>query len=149
MLCFNTERMIAKSEMSIVSGNLIDTLPQNSSIDIFNLQPRTGLESCFRFYNNSNESIEICHIAIIGTRNRFEVSYGTETEFRRKGYMKEALAQLVNWIFFNTREKEIWGLPNGRESEHILQSCGFSYYEPFEEDTSMKWYRIENPFVGD
>lgn len=144
MLCFKTERLIAKSEMIVADDRLVEKEAEPAIIDILNLKKRTGLESGFKFYDKADETVEICHIGIIWTRNRFEVSYGTEEAFRGKGYMKEALAYLVDWIFANTKEPEIWGLPNGIVSEHILSSNGFTYYGPLENNPSMKWYRILN-----
>lgn len=149
MLCFNTDRMLAKTEMQIINGMLVNGNVQSGPVDILHLRKSTGLESAFVFYEKMGNNAQICHISITHKRDRFEVSYGTEEHFRRQGYMKEALSQLVSWIFSNTCETEIWGLPNGEESEHILQTCGFLYYAPFEKDASMKWYRIEKPFMED
>lgn len=145
MLCFNTERMIAKTEMSIVDGKLMGSCVQLGSLDLLNLRPCTGLETSFKFFRKVDEDTEICHICITHKRNRFEVSYGTQEEFRGQGYMKEALAYLIEWIFDNTNEEEIWGLPNGPDSEHILVASGFDYYGPVENAPSMKWYRIAKP----
>lgn len=145
MICFETKRMIAKSEMIIQNGNLAEKRSSNNAKDILHLNPMTGLESAFVFFDKVDNGVKLCHIGITHKRGRFEVSYGTEEQFRRQGYMKEALAHLVNWIFTNTNEPEIWGLPNGEESEHILQTSGFVYYRPFKECPTMKWYRIENP----
>ena len=145
MICFETQRMIAKSEMNIQNGVLTEKESNDRPKDILSLQPSTGLESAFIFYSKDDKSVRICHIQITHKRNRFEVSYGTEEKFRRQGYMKEALACLIDWIFSNTNELVIWGLPNGEESEHILQTSRFTYYGPYEKSTSMKWYRIEKP----
>lgn len=144
MIRFQTERLIAKSEMIVADGRLVEKETEPAVIDIFNLKKRTGLESGFKFYDKADETVEICHIGIIWQRNRFEVSYGTEKTFEGQGFMKEALSHLVNWIFANTKEPEIWGLPNGIVSEHILSSNGFTYYGPLENNPAMKWYRILN-----
>ena len=145
MISFETERLIAKSEMIIVDGMLIEEETEPVIIYILNLKKRTGLESGFKFFDKADETVEICHIGITWQRNRFEVSYGTEKTFEGQGFMKEALSHLVNWIFINTKEPEIWGLPNGIISEHILSSNGFTYYGALENNSSMKWYRILNP----
>lgn len=143
MICLETKRMIAKSEMNVQNGNLTEKRSSNNAKDILNLSPTTGLESTFVFFDKNDNDSKICHIGITHKRGRFEVSYGTEEQFRRQGYMKEALACLVDWIFTNTDEPEIWGLPNGEESEHILKICHFTYYGLYEKSSSMKWYRIE------
>ena len=147
MICFQTERLIAKSEMIVADERLVEKEAEPTVIDIFNLRKRTGLESGFKFYDKADETVEICHIGIIWQRNRFEVSYGTEKTFEGQGFMKEALSHLVNWIFVNKKEPEIWGLPNGIVSEHILSSNGFTYYGALENNSSMKWYRILNPNI--
>lgn len=146
MSYFETERMIAKSEMVVQNGTLKGKDSPNSPMDdILHIHPMTGQESAFIFYNKADGCTQICHIGITHQRKRFEVSYGTELNFRGQGYMKEALASLVNWIFANTNETEIFGLPNGPESEHILQTSGFSCVGSCEENLSIKWYRIAKP----
>lgn len=148
MICFQTERLIAKSEMRIVEGRLLKKESEPVTIDIFNLKKTTGLESGFKFYDKEDENVEICHIGITWQRERFEVSYGTEPQFEGRGFMKEALSYLVSWIFANTEEPVIWGLPNGTVSEHILSINGFTYYGPLESNPSMKWYRLLNVDVN-
>jgi len=143
MICFQTERLIAKTGMIVVDGRLVEK--ESGIIDICNLKVITGLDSGFIFYDKVDENIKICHIGITWKRGRFEVSYGTEKAFEGRGFMKEALSHLVDWIFANTKEPEIWGLPNGTVSEYILSSNGFTYYGPLENDPSMKWYKISNP----
>ena len=148
MIRFQTERLIAKSEMIVADDRLVEKEAEPTVIDIFNLRKRTGLESGFKFYDKADETVEVCHIGITWQRNRFEVSYGTEKAFEGQGFMKEALSHLVGWIFSNTKEPEIWGLPNGIVSEHILSSNGFTYYGALENNSSMKWYRVLNPNVA-
>ena len=148
MIYFETERLIAKSEMTVVDGKLLERTSEPTVIDILNIKKTTGLESGFMFYDKADENVEVCHIGIIWQRDRFEVTYGTEKVFEGQGFMKEALSHLVDWIFTNTKEPEIWGLPNGIVSEHILSSNGFVYYGPLENYPSMKWYRILNPNVA-
>ncbi len=145
MICFETERMIVKSDMVVQDGTLKEKESQNSPMDILRIIPTTGLESAFVFYDKADGCTKICHIGITHQRERFEVSYGTEPSFRRHGYMKEALASLVDWIFANTNEPAIFGLPNGPESEHILQKSGFNCVGLYEDNPSMKWYRIAKP----
>ena len=151
MIEIRTKRLIGVSDMEVVSGklNTIKQIERNNVINLTNLKSTTGKESGFLFYDKEDTSVLICHIGITWVRGKFEVSYGTEEQFRHLGYMQEALSQLVSWIFSNTTENEIWGLPNGSESEHILKTCGFSYYGAVENIASMKWYRIENTSMGD
>ena len=39
----------------------------------------------------------------------------------------------------NTKEIKIWALPNGDESKHILEKCGFKYFGTVE-GTKSSWY---------
>lgn len=79
------------------------------------------------FYEK-NGTENICHIHFENKRREFEISYGTEIDFRRKGYMQEALAFFVNWIFTNTKVPYLYALiSNNDESQHILEKQGFCF----------------------
>lgn len=143
MLEIKTKRLVGVSDMKIVDRKLQPTKSESDDIDIFNLQPSSGKESSFIFYDINNVDTLICHIGITWQRNRFEVSYGTEEAYQEKGFLQEALSGFLKWIISNTDEKEIWGLPNGPESEHILVKCGFKYYNQYE-NGDMKWYRFDS-----
>lgn len=145
MITIETKRMIGKSELEVIDGKVNYSEKHNKSLGLLDIKPATGMEQGFVFYLWEQPKTCVCHIGITYARNRFEVSYGTEEQFRRQGYMKEALGSFVGWIFANTDELEIWGLPNGAESEHILQTCHFANYGIYEDCPSMKWYRIKRP----
>jgi RimJ/RimL family protein N-acetyltransferase len=143
MIEFLTKRLIAKSDMRVVDSKLVPYETDISDIDILNLLPRTGRESGFLFYDKDNKETLICHIGITLKRSRFEVTYCTIECFRKQGYMTEALSGLVEWIFKNTDVTVIWGIPNGEESQRILERCGFVFYENIS-DSSLKWFCISN-----
>lgn len=147
MLVIKTERLVGVSNMEIQGGKLVSIKREVNEINIFDLKPISGKESAFIFYDIHNTDIEICHIGITWKRNRFEVSYGTNEVYRRKGFLQEALSAFIEWVVSNTDEKEIWGLPNGPESEHILMKCGFIYYDVVENSNS-KWYRFDCTLEG-
>jgi RimJ/RimL family protein N-acetyltransferase len=136
MIKIETDRMLGLSDMSISEGKLVGA-PKREIIDLLTIPVTTGREDAFRFYLKDQPDVEVCHIGFTPARDRFEISYGTELEFRKKGYMTEALQALTEWIFVNTAEGEIWGLPNGQQSQRILERCGYSYCK---EDTSYDWY---------
>lgn len=145
MITIETERLIGKSELEVINGKVSFFEKSIEHLDLLGIKPATGMEHGFIFYLKEQTEVMVCHIGIIYTRNRFEVSYGTEEQFRQQGYMKEALDNFVCWIFANTDELEIWGLPNGAESEHILQTCRFSSYGVYEDNKSMEWYCVKRP----
>lgn len=139
-----TSRLIGKTEMMLVDSNLISK--DNFSNDkitlenILTLQPCTGKENGFCFYDKNNQDVLICHIGITFQRDKFEVSYGTEEPFRNKGYLTEALLGFIDFIFSKTNESMIWGLPNGVVSQHILEKCGFKYVC---EENGIRWFALE------
>ncbi len=135
-----TERLIGLSDLAIENG-LLTCQPQTDNvINLLELKPSTGRESAFLFYEKKKKKALVCHIGITWKRGRTEVSYGTENDFRRLGYMQEALIGLLNWIIDNTEEDKIWGLPNGAESQHILEKCGFVYYGKDEAAPTRDWF---------
>ena len=126
-----TARMVCKSDIELKNGIPVPPEPANngeiSLINLLNLQPRSGMEYGFMFYEK-NGTENICHIHFKNKRREFEISYGTEIDFRRKGYMQEALAFFVNWIFTNTKVPYLYALiSNNDESQHILEKQGFCF----------------------
>ena len=142
MLEIKTKRLVGVSDMKIVDGKLQPIKRESDEINLFDLQPSSGKESGFIFYDKNNVDTIICHIGITWQRNRFEVSYGTEEAYRKKGFLQESLSAFLKWIISNTDEKEVWGLPNGPVSEYILMKCGFKYYNQFE-NCNNKSYRFD------
>ncbi len=143
MFTIETSRMVGYSDIIVENGQLKCAQQSEEQNDIFSLKPSTGREAAFVFYEKENPDARICHIGVTWQRNRTEVTYGTETPYRQKGFMQEALVAFLKWFTTNTSENIIWGLPNGDESTHILEKCGFSYYGKFEEDPSYSWYIYE------
>ena len=126
-----TARMVCKSDIELKNGIPVPPEPANngeiSLINLLNLQPRSGMEYGFMFYEK-NGTENICHIHFENKRREFEISYGTEIDFRRKGYMQEALAFFVNWIFTNTKVPYLYALiSNNDDSQHILEKQGFCF----------------------
>ena len=139
MIEIKTKRLIGRSDMHIEDKHIVYR-QKNNAINILNLKEATGQETGFCFYDLNSPEIEICHVGISCTRNRFEVSYGTEEGYRHQGFMIEALNSFTHWVFEQTDKNEIWGLPNGPESQHILEKCGFAYWGPVENTNSSKWF---------
>ena len=140
MIEYTTNRLKASTEMEVIDGHLMPpTTSKGNSIDILNLHLTSGRETGFKYVLKTTDE-EVCHIGITKKRGKFEISYGTVEAFRRRGYMCEALSSFLDWLKEKTDEKEVWGLPNGPESEHILKKCGFDYYGLVDESKDSKWY---------
>lgn len=107
-MTFKTKRLLVKFKPCIQDGKFnFENSYSNKKIDILNLQPSDPEHMTFQFYSKEDNT-NICHIALTNKRGKLEVSYGTEPFFRNKGYMTEALAFAVKWIFENTTEDSIW-----------------------------------------
>lgn len=146
-MTFKTKRLLVKFKPCIQDGKFnFENSYSNKKIDILNLQPSDPEHMTFQFYSKEDNT-NICHIALTNKRGKLEVSYGTEPFFRNKGYMTEALAFAVKWIFENTTEDSIWALPNGDISKTILETCGFTDYGVFEDAPKMHWFKIERDFT--
>jgi len=131
MIKFETEHLLAQTEMKIVDGKLVPKI--NSNIDILNITITSGRESGFIFFDKNHPDALICHIDVITKRGKFELSYGTEKKYQCQGYMTEALSALTKWIFTNTNESEIWALITDNSiSAKVLSKCGFVMNSIFE-----------------
>lgn len=74
-------------------------------------------------------------------KGRVEIAYGMQDEYRCKGYMTEAVKELINWAFsFNNvteviAETEKDNLPSHR----VLEKIGM---EKYEEKEKMFWWKL-------
>lgn len=141
MIEFSTERLVAKTDMEVVDSKLITRILPCSDIDLLSLKRATGRETGFVFYDKSNEDIEICHISIVSKRGRFELSFGTIEEYRKMGYMSEALENTIIWIFKHTTEEFIWAIPGNSISEKILKKYGFEISAE-EQENDFRWFML-------
>lgn len=139
MYSIQTDRLVGYSDMIVTDGLIQKPTNDDNCINILSIKRSTGREVGFMFYDRNNQDTKICHVAITWQRNRTEVSYGTESLFRNKGYMQEALKAFLEWVSNSTKENNIWALPNGEESKHILEKCGFKYFGTVE-GTKSSWY---------
>jgi len=61
-------------------------------------------------------------------KGQLEVGYGTEERFRNKGYMTEALTELIKWAFFQDkvkiREITAMTLSDNVPSQKVLGKAG-------------------------
>lgn len=124
----HTKRLICKTEMIISNG--IPTLPQKAekcAIDLLSLHAQSGMEYGFMFFDKETSEY-VCQIHFENKRRDFEISYGTEEQYRKNGYMKEALIFFKDWVFSNTLVSQLYALITQNPiSQHTLQVCGFEY----------------------
>lgn len=142
MISFETDRLICESDLCIEKGKLVEC-QKDYTINILNIKPTNGKENGFVFYSKASKTTLVCHVGIIYTRGRFEVSYGVDNEYLRgQGYMTEALKSLCKWLFDNTDQDVIWALPNGPckdASIRILEKCNFI---PSDVENGLVWYEL-------
>ncbi len=142
MIFFETERLICKSDLCVEKGKLVKCEKDNT-INILDIKPTTGEENGFVFYSKASKTTLVCHIGIIYTRERFEVSYGVDNEsLRGQGYMTEALKSLCKWLFDNTDEGVIFALPNGVDKDksiRVLEKCSFLSSNT---ENGLVWYEL-------
>lgn len=139
MVEFYTKRMIAKSDIIIEKGFFCEEKPDKIS-DILKLESMTGKENGFIFYDKDKPEEKICHIGFVSQRDRFEISYGTEKEYRDKGFMTEAVEALCQWIFQSTNYEKIWALPSNSISVRVLEKNDFIKDEKVSDEINMFWY---------
>jgi len=65
-----------------------------------------------------------------------------QEDFRRKGYMKEAVKALINWIFLNNDTKAVIAdtLISNEASFKLLEQLGMKKYK---DDGECYWWRLE------
>ena len=140
MICFHTPRLEAVSEMVVLNGKLLKKPDEKSDLGILNIQPSTGIESCFVFYDRNRTSTKVCQIAIVTHRERFELEWDTEPLYRCKGYMTEALSAWIEWTSKNTEESELWALIADDNTPSVKTAQKFSFIKADAYDSKSFWY---------
>jgi len=74
-------------------------------------------------------------------KGRVEIAYGMQDEYRCKGYMTEAVKELINWAF--TQEKVLSVIAETEKdnlpSHRVLEKVGMQKYQ---ENEKMFWWKI-------
>ncbi len=118
-----TPRMLMRTNIQFVNGHLVFP-SRKTPTSLLHLQPNVAEDGGFIFYDNCGN--EVCHIGIRTDRKPCEISYGTQEQFRGKGYMQEALCFLLRLFSENDLVEKVYALIcNNPESEHILVKNGF------------------------
>ena len=83
----------------------------------------------------------LCFKGCPDEKGRVEIAYGMQDEYRCKGYMTEAVKELINWAF--TQEKVLSVIAETEKdnlpSHRVLEKIGM---EKYEEKEKMFWWRI-------
>ncbi|MBA7539666.1 hypothetical protein ES705_31946 [subsurface metagenome] len=83
----------------------------------------------------------LCFKGCPDEKGRVEIAYGMQDEYRCKGYMTEAVKELINWAF--TQEKVLSIIAETEKdnlpSHRVLEKIGM---EKYEEKEKMFWWRI-------
>lgn len=144
MIQIETPRLIIRSNLYVDKRQLTPPPEPQGKISILNLTPLSSEDTGFAVYLKSNESIQIAHFAFRFDRCNYELSYGTEEPYRRKGYLYEALSAFLCWFFDNIDAESINGLiaNNNTPSIRLAQKLGF---QPRNEDGQCTWYELKKP----
>ncbi len=85
----------------------------------------------------------LCFKGCPDEKGRVEIAYGMQDEYRCKGYMTEAVKELINWAFIHTQEKVLSVIAETEKdnlpSHRVLEKIGM---EKYEEKEKMFWWRI-------
>ena len=83
----------------------------------------------------------LCFKGCPDEKGRVEIAYGMQDEYRGKGYMTEAVKELINWAF--TQEKVLSVIAetekNNLPSHRVLEKVGMQKYE---ENEKMFWWKL-------
>lgn len=113
------------------------TLP----INLMKLEPTNPEDSCFVFYEQENPDQIICKVAYTEKREKPELFYETETMFRGKGYMTQAMKQVLDWMIQNECTGTLWLLINIQNipSQKIAKHYGF-VLSGEQVNSDQQWY---------
>jgi len=143
MLTFNTKRLIAQTNMIIDEGELCFH-KKNFGTDLLSLQPNNAQNGAIVFYLQNDPNMEVCKIAVEFKRKPYELIFETINAFRNQGYMSEALAACIEWLFTCTKCQEIYLLINDNPiSKYIATKTGFM---PIQSDDHGNWFIIKKCF---
>jgi RimJ/RimL family protein N-acetyltransferase len=83
----------------------------------------------------------LCFEGCPDEKGRVEIGYGMQDKYRGKGYMTEAVKELINWAF--TQEKVLSVIAETEKdnlpSHRVLEKIGMQKYE---ENEKMFWWKL-------
>ena len=146
MIFFETERLTARSNMLLNEGELCEgVIPEVESLEV-SLSDRYRMEyqlsNSFVFFDKNRIDVPICYISYFKKRDIYELHWETLEQFKKQGYMTEALTAFAKWMKENTEKEVLWALidSNNVPSLKTAQKCGFRKTEDNISGTS--WYKL-------
>lgn len=136
----SSERLIMRTEISREKVRDFWENEKNNypKCNLLNLKEHKIEDQGFGFYLKNQPNIQVCHIGLRMDRKPYEISYGTEKDYRNDGYIREAIDCMINWLFSNSDINKIYALiSNNNTSKKILEEKGFILEE---ENKNQKWY---------
>ena len=139
------DNMIMRTNLYVENGRVKSRLEysseRTSSINLMELKPNDPEDSCFVFYERENLSKIICTLAYTEKRGKPEIYYEAEAAFRNKGYMTQAMKQVLDWMIQNKYMGTLWLLIDIQNipSQKIAKHCGF-VLSGEEASTGQQWY---------
>ncbi len=75
----------------------------------------------------------IGHVGLSQIEQGIEIGYAIEQKHQGRGYAREAVSLMVQFVETNTRLPEIFGIvdPANKASISVLEKCGFTREEDF------------------
>lgn len=82
----------------------------------------------------------ICFHGSPDVSGEVEIGYGLESQFQKKGYMKETILAMLDWLRERDDVKSVIAEtdPANIPSVSLLENCGFSFYENKDENVIYK-----------
>lgn len=146
MISFETERLIACSNMVLNEGELCEgIIPDLEGLEVFlndKYRKEYQLSNSFVFFDKNRIDVPICYISYFKKRDRYELHWETLEQFKKQGYMTEALTAFAKWMKENTEKEVLWALidSNNVPSLKMAQKCGFGKTE--DNITGTNWYKL-------
>lgn len=137
--------MIMRTNLYVEDGRVKSQLEHSSKrtlpINLMKLEPTNPEDSCFVFYEQENPDQIICKVAYTEKREKPELFYETEKMFRGKGYMTQAMKQVLDWMIQNECTGTLWLFINIQNipSQKIAKHYGF-VLSGEQVNSDQQWY---------
>lgn len=137
--------MIMRTNLYVEDGRVKSRLESTSKktlpINLMELKPNVLEDSCFVFYERENPGQIICKIAYTEKSAKSELFYETDEAFRGKGYMTQAMKQVLDWMIQNECTGTLWLLINIQNipSQKIAKHYGF-VLSGEQVNSDQQWY---------
>lgn len=130
----------------ILANGLLQSGIITNKIDIFsndlNEIVETQMIDSFMFFDIAQQNVPICYIEYFKKRDRYELHWETFEEYRKCGYMTEALLAFEQWMQTNTKEDQLWALISHGNTPSIKTAHRCGFVETDENSEGTKWYKV-------